>query len=784
MSPRRPDPASVFVRIGPGGGGGQMRPLVSPHDPDVVFIACDMTGWYQSVDGGESWRNVNLRGVVYSAAFDPSGPNVIYAGGSGLFRSRDAGRTWHLVFPDAAKVTAHQELGDHARHRYVSEDNWPGGLVLGIAADPADPNRLHAAILRPPEDGAELVLFSSADGGASFARLAGLGPDDHGGRAGDNHAVRAFLVDPDSGPDDRRLLLITPGGIRRVAVATGRVETVPLPEGAESIEHAAVSRDARTGAAVIYLTAPTRWAAGGKLAGGVYRSGDGGATWRQVHNGLLEGLHRPGTGDPPRFTCIAASPADCDVAYLECRNHRERPDGEAVYGHPFGVFKTTDGGASWSWCYRSAWDERPLNLTREGWLPHWLGTGWGGSAIHLAVAPNDPDVVWRVTAMCSSRSTDGAATWQDTYCRWRGDGSVTTNGMDVTTCYGVHVDPHVPRRVFITYTDISLFRSDDGGGGWWLAKGGIPNEWRNTCYWMVFDPEVRDRMWSVWSGCHDLPRPKMFGGDWSRRRGGVAFSGDGGRSWHPTTAGMPDHAVPTHILLAPDSPAGMRTLYVAAFNDGVYRSDNDGRSWRACNEGIDPSNRYAWRLARAADGTLYLCVARGGREDADYVDGAVYASDDRAGSWRPVPLPAGVNAPNDLAVDPRDPARLYLACWPRADADADGPAGGLWASDDAGRTWTPLLDQDLHAYAVTIDPRRPDRLYVCGFNSSIFRSDDRGKSWRRLGGYNFKWGHRVVCDPNDERLIYVTTFGGSVFHGPADGTGAAFEDIRPPEAEA
>ena len=47
------------------------------------------------------------------------------------------------------------------------------------------------------------------------------------------------------------------------------------------------------------------------------------------------------------------------------------------------------------------------------------------------------------------------------------------------------------------------------------------------------------------------------------------------------------------------------------------------------------------------------------------------------------------------------------------------------------------------------------------------------------GGYNFKWGHRVIPDARRAGMIYVTTFGGSVFHGPAGGTGAAFDDIVP-----
>ncbi len=765
-----------------------------------MFIACDMTGWYQSRDGGESWRNINLKGVVRCAAFDPKRRKVIYAGGSGLYRSEDLGKTWRLVFPAPEKVTAEVEAHDHADHRYESADNWPGGLVLGIAVDPEQSDRIYLAIYRQAGQLGELLIFTSGDYGRSFEQLARIEGIDPRGAVGDNHAVRVLHIDvvsnpgapalaprADSPPDGRQLYLAAPGGLYRIALG-GAVEALPLPEGVSTIDRAAVGRDRSSGCPVFYITAPARWKDSATLIGGVYRSDDRGRTWRQVHTGLLEGLYRPGESPPLQFTCIVVAAGDADVAYVECRNHRERSDQEAVWGHPFGVFKTTDGGRSWSWCYRAAWDERALNVARECWITRWQGPGYGGTAIDLAVAPSDPQAVWRVTAMCSFRSTDGGKTWQEMCSRWRRDGSAATNGMDVTTTYGVHFDPHVPRRMFITYTDIGLWLSQDGGKGWWLSRGGIPLSWRNTCYWMVFDPDVRDRMWSVWSGCHDLPRPKMFGGDWSARAGGVAFSGDGGRTWHPTTTGMPDNAVPTHILLDESNspgPPGARRLYVAAFNHGVYRSDNDGRSWRLCNNGIDPTNLYAWRLALAADGTLYLCVARGGRDDGPYVDGAVYRSGDRGESWQRLQMPPGTNAPNDLAVDPRDPKRLYLACWPRT-VEGMPAGGGLWGSRDGGRTWKLLLDEKLHCYAVTVHPTKPDRLYVCGFNSSIFRSDDRGASWRRLGGYNFKWGHRVIPDPHHPDKIYVTTFGGSVFHGPADGlparrrgTGEPFEDIVP-----
>jgi hypothetical protein len=47
----------------------------------------------------------------------------------------------------------------------------------------------------------------------------------------------------------------------------------------------------------------------------------------------------------------------------------------------------------------------------------------------------------------------------------------------------------------------------------------------------------------------------------------------------------------------------------------------------------------------------------------------------------------------------------------------------------------------------------------------------------RIKGFNFKWGQRVIPDPRDPRMLYITTFGGSVWHGPAAGDSNAIGDV-------
>ena len=258
---------------------------------------------------------------------------------------------------------------------------------------------------------------------------------------------------------------------------------------------------------------------------------------------------------------------------------------------------------------------------------------------------------------------------------------------------------------------------------------------------------------------------------------------DGARNWTVSNHGMEEAAV-THILLDPRSPKGNRTLYAAAFGRGVYKSTDNGRTWSLRNNGLrsDPRNQpFAWRLTLGQDNTLYLVVARrserGKIGDAD--DGAVYRSTDGAETWTPLPLPPGVNGPNGLTIDPTDARRLYLSAWGVAGRESD-TGGGIFVSSDAGAHWRNTLASSQHVYDVTVDPRNPNVLYASGFDQAAFRSTDRGETWARIKGFNFKWGQRVIPDPQDPSLIYVTTFGGSVWHGPAAGDPSAVEDVVGP----
>ena len=782
LGPTRPARLDAWRVIGPGGGGTMRRPAISPHDPGFVVLGCDMTGAYLTLDGGASWRMINFGSVPTAFAFDPSRPQTLYAGAEAVYRSDDSGRTWRMVLADPAKNTVARSIGDHGdRVLFTDDPAYPGSgrsvTIHAIAVDEDDPARVYVAANAadspvPGTPASPTLLLGSADGGRTWSRLAAFGPE------------RIFALRSDGGGKAPRVRAVAESGTYEGPGST--LGHTPAPGGAR-FSSGGYGRDPRTGLVLAYATLPLVAGSGG-IAGGVQVSENDGRTWRAANGSLLESVREVGRGESwgpakgslPSLGPIAASARFPLVAYVGLRGIVLPGRGDAPFN---GIAKTTDGGRTWTVVHAES-NQPSANLA-----PSWIEARaaedghsvWFDSPYDLAVAPSDPDVVYATDLFRTYRTVDGGRTWAQVNSERRGEDRWTTRGLDVTTTYGVQFDPYDPKRVFIPYTDIGLFRSEDGGATWTGSSAGSPTRWRNTTYWLAFDPEVKDLVWGGFSGTHDLPRPKMWRRtDPARFRGGVAVSTDGGRHWTPSNAGMEESAI-THVLLDPHSPRGSRTLYAAAFGRGVYKSVDNGRTWALKNAGLapDPRNQpFAWRLTLVGDGTLYLVVARRSERGriGDRDDGALYRSTDGAEHWTPMPLPPGTNGPNAITVDPESPTRLYLSAWGVTHPDGD-TGGGIFLSTDAGATWRNALPQAQHVYDVTVDPRDPRVLYACGFDQSAFRSADRGETWTRIRGFNFKWGQRVIPDPADASKIYVTTFGGSVWHGPAEGDPNAAEDV-------
>lgn len=722
-----------FRVIGPGGGGAMFNPTISPHDANTVLVSCDMTGSYVTHDGGRTWRMFNLRGVVNFFVFDPLDPKTIYAHATGLWRSTDGGERWDLVYPSPSAVKGVKMNSDHADEQILADPD-PLSTIAALAVDPSDSKTLYAAAGTKESP----ALFVSRDYGKTWQKQAGL-PD----------VPRRLWVDPNSAADGRTLFLA--GGHTLTVTSAGAVRNLPLPAPASDI-----SMGFDSGwQPIIYITSEQ----------GIYVSNDAGANW---HKSDL-----PGAGAKVR--AIATSLHHPETAYVSY--DQLKADGKSWMG----VAKTTNSGSDW----RLVWKESAVAAknVHDAWITDRFGPSWGENPLTLTVSQQDAKLAYSTDLGRTMRTVDGGATWAAVYSRKVDDAGWTSVGLDVTTSYGIHFDPFDPKRQFITYTDIGLFRSEDGGVSWTSSTAGVPREWMNTTYWVVFDPKLRGRMWSVNSYTHDLPRPKM----WRHNsvlhyKGGVCRSDDGGKHWTQSNTGMDDTAA-THILLDPTSPVDARVLYVTGFGRGIYKSSDGGRSWVLKNSGIMQEHPFVWRLARSSNGTLYVVIARQSEDGSigNAGDGALYRSTDGAEHWQSVSLPEGMNGPNGLAIDPESPSRIYLAAWARA-AGQHGDGGGIFLSENEGKSWKQVLDKDRHIYDVTIDPQDPKVVYAAGFESSAWRSVDRGLNWVRIPGFNFKWGHRVIPDPLHHNEVYITTFGGSVWHGAIDGQqGSA--DIATPVLE-
>ncbi len=750
-----------WTRIGPGGGGSMFNPAVSPHDPETAILTCDMTGQYLTRNGGGMWRMCHLMIWCDCFAFDPVDPKRIYAGANALYASDDFAQSWRMIWPGAHVKRETHLVGDEASPVYVGE-GWPGGRVSAVAVDPRDNNRLLASVGPRQRGGgaAESAIYLSPDRGRTWSKVAELNE----GR------VHHLAVSPDSGV----AWAVASGGLRRSADRGESWESAPFPGEGEIV--AGAVGFPRGGPALLYVVTSPK----GDEPAGLFVSADGGRAWRHVGAGVQQSVASPRRRWGAPVTAIGICRDQPQIAYLGVSlalQEQTGPDSREI-----GVVKTSDGGATWEWVLRADPRREPDNLDPD-WLTAAYGSMWPDCPFGLGVAPTNPEICYASDMGRTIMTGNGGRTWEKVINGLDAEGGAYTRGLDVTTCYGVHFDPHHPDTAFISYTDIGLHKSRNGGKTWHHRIRGVPHAWRNTCYWMAFDPEVAGRVWSVWSGGHDYPRLKMFRtGDASRYRGGVCVSDDGGETWAASMTGMPEVGC-TRIVLDPTSPAGKRVLYVTGYGRGVYKSTDDGDSWKLHNQGLPEDNLNAWWLAGDPAGAMYLLITRSFREGWS-VPGGIFRTTDGAATWQRLPISEEIPSPNDLCVHPGDPRVTYAAAWPVRLPDRV-VMGGVFKTADGGASWERLPFPGEYVYGVTIDPRQPEVVYATAWHRGVFRSEDGGRTWSRLGGANFGWPHRVFPDPADPEMIYLTTFGATVWHGPKQGTPGAGPDIvdLPPVTE-
>ena len=365
--------------IGPFRGGRTRAVAGVPTQPNVFYIAQVNGGVFKTTDYGRTWTPIfddQPTGSVGAIAVAVSNPNVIYVGsGEGLHRPDLSVGDGIYKSTDAGKTWTHLGLRD-------------GQQIAQIAVDPRNPDRLFVAVAgHPYGPNEERGIYRSTNGGKTFERV--------------------LYKDENTGGAD---VQIDPSETSTVYASLWEAREGPWENGS--------------------------WNGTG---GGVFKSTDGGATWRQLTKGLPEGVVQANiTIAPSRTSRLFASVAS--------------PTGANLY-------RSDDGGESWT---LPTTDPRPAIRIGGGDLPV------------LRFDPRNADVIYSASIVCW-KSTDGGDTWKDiTLSRGLPGGIIGKIGLAVSPV------SHDRVWALVEADSGGLFRSNDGGATWTRSSG---------------DNEIRQRAW-------------------------------------------------------------------------------------------------------------------------------------------------------------------------------------------------------------------------------------------------------------------------------------------------
>ena len=715
------------------GGGAMFSPAVSPADPKMMMVHCDMSAAYVSHDGGRSWKMVNhaqLRSTTRcKPAFHPTDPKVIFSAQAGPTKvSRDGGETWQTL------------------------QGCPENLCGQIAIDAGNPDRMLCGDSRG--------VYLSGDGGKKW--FACKGPKGE---------TIAFAFDQTSPDNSRVLFAATAEGVWRSddGGKTWNAKTKGLPW--TDVKAFAGASSAKGKAVMLYCSVTAK-AEGGKHNGGVYVSSDRGETWvSAMGQGINKDTQKAdewGMGDVAQYVDLQTSDAYPSSVWAVNTNTGVKPP------HHTAVFRSDDAGKNWHPTFYP--DPRFKEYNCEPEYTAVCDGQYYQSHMQAACDAKNPDHLLLISGGDVFITEDGGKTWKcgNTHRAnaGRGEASWTCTGLVVTTTWNYYVDPTDPKRHYIGYTDIGFARSLDGGQSWiwWDEKS--KTQWRNTCYELAFDPKAPGKIWGAFSNTHDIPNGNIIGGNHKDSYpGGVCLSTDAGKSWKPSAQGLPAAAC-LSVVMDPKSPPGNRTLYTSMFNNGVYKSTDDGRSWAKASDGLgDPKNMRCCRLVLHEDGTLFVVITAM-RKGGSYLDegAGVWRSKDGAKTWEQINKSQPLLWPKDITVDPKNSSIVYVGA---ADAGR-GQQGGLYRTTDGGKDWSLLCRKGPQHFGAYLHPKRPGWIYATltegAPGAGLWLSKDDGKTWKPINALPFVNAQRVTVDPTDDNVIYVATFGGSVWRGPADGT--------------
>jgi photosystem II stability/assembly factor-like uncharacterized protein len=433
----------------------------------------------------------------------------------------------------------------------------------------------------------------------------------------------------------------------------------------------------------------------------------------QVNRWISIGPTRITSGDGPnhnsvgRVTSIAINPQSSQTIFVGARGS--------------GVWKTTDGGASWN----------PVTDT----LPTLTVSG-------LAIAPSNPQRLYLATPVGIFRSDDGGATWPRV-------NSTLTNVLALDGAAMI-VHPTNPNLVFTnTCGDNAtggVQRSDDGGATWRVVLAG------NCGTGLTMDAANSQNMQAA------LTSP-------GNSRSGIYESRDGGATWTPRT-GCPGAALP-----AP----GQSAVHLARSAGTIFASFRAGANWsifrtngQTCTVNGHPD--YSWdagSVASTNDGPFLWSYIQADPANPKFVYATgtnFWVSTDSGASFsQPSPQPHVDH--HAFATDPANPAILFI-----------GSDGGIYKSTNRGQSgsWS-FLGEGLATtefYDIADSAKDPKTIIGGTQDNGTSRFDGSSTVWKYIVG-----GDSEIVDisESDPKRLYeigqaihqieTSSDGGSSWHG-------------------
>ncbi|TPV93175.1 MAG: glycosyl hydrolase [Myxococcales bacterium FL481] len=454
------------------------------------------------------------------------------------------------------------------------------------------------------------------------------------------------------------------------------------------------------------------WSSGGER--GLYKTTDGGGTWRQV---LSAG---PWTG----VTDLAIDPRDPKVLYAATWQRHRTVAGYVGGGPESGLHKSEDGGETWRRLTKGLPGDpkRTHEPEKKGLRPPSKPIDDGNMGkIGLAISPQNPDVLYAAIEVnlrkgAVFRSTDRGASWEK-----RSD--TVSGGTGPHYYQELYASPHAEGRIYLA--DVRIQVSDDGGKTFRSLTEKFKHSDNHALVFRSDDPDYL-----------------LVGTD-----GGLYESFDLAKNWR-----FVDNLPVTQFYkVAVDDAVPFYNVYGGT-------QDNNTQGGPSRTDSASGIRNADWRIMLGGDGhqpatepgnpnIMYAEWQQGNLVRVDTTTGErVYIKPQAA----PGDPPDRFNWDSPILVSPHSPTRLYFA------------SQRLWRSDNRGDSWTaisgdltrneerlliPHMDRkwsfdspwDLWAMSeyntitsVAESPRQPGLLYVGTDDGLIQVTDDGGKNWRKI----------------------------------------------------